>query len=132
MVIFNHLLHENGHQSEDIIGFYERNEMIYREMISFRRSIEGKKANEIYKAYNRNSVELVIESNADIGVEYDFTIITPSDCEACQHLTDKIISKKEALKNDTIPYEKCTRKQVCVCLLSIMPRRDENGRLIFI
>ncbi|MEO2071854.1 MAG: hypothetical protein ABGW99_11025 [Zunongwangia sp.] len=130
--IFNRLLIENKHQSRDLIEFYERNRLIYSEMISFRRKIEGKKANEIQNMYNRNIVELELEKNSENGIAYDFTVITPQDCKACQHLTDKVISKREALENNTIPYENCTRTQGCVCLISIMPRRDENGRLIFI
>src|SRR5690606_30762123 len=59
--IFNHLLDANLQQSTDRIKFYERNELIYSEMINFRRSVEKKNGNEIQKLLNLNRVNLALE-----------------------------------------------------------------------
>ena len=129
--IFNYLITENAKQSDSLLDLYKRNESIYREMLSFRRKVEGKKANEIQKLYNKNQVELELQELSDSAVEYDFTIITPKNCKSCEHLTDKIITKQQAIKNDIIPYSDCERLGGCVCLICVIPKRNEEGRLIY-
>lgn len=128
--IFNYLLNENAKRSDDVIGFFKRNDQIYIEMLSFRRKIEGKKANEILKIFNTNRVNLELEQNISSKLEIDFIIIGTMDCEESKKIDGKIVSKSEAIENNIIPYEKCTRNQGCVCLMSAKPRRDKNGRIV--
>lgn len=125
--IFNTLLNENASQSKDVINFYKRNERIYTEMISFRRRIEKKPANELHKIWNKNRLELTYESS---NLEMDIMISVSKDCEYFEKLNNKILSFKEALKNDIIPYEHCQREQGCVCGFLFQPKRDETGSLI--
>lgn len=125
--IFNFLLNENVKQSRDIINLYKRNDEIYMQMLYFRRKIEGKPANEIQQALNYNRLELKIETTP---YEFDLIINGTKDCQACKNIDRKIITIKEALKNNIIPYNKCTRKQGCACLYSLKLKRDNNDRLI--
>jgi hypothetical protein len=128
--IFNHLLSENAKQSDNLLDLYKRNERIYGEMISFRRKIENKNANEIQKAYNENKVNLDLETGLNSTFEMEFKIIGVNDCEQSRKISGSSITIEQALKNETIPYENCTRKNGCVCLMSFVPKRDENGSLI--
>tara|TARA_B100002052_G_C15839279_1_gene579369 strand:+ start:857 stop:1417 length:561 start_codon:yes stop_codon:yes gene_type:complete len=128
--IFNHLLNENAQQSENLKDLFERNQKIYSHMISFRRRFEGKKANEIQRLYNLNRVNLDLESNRNSNFEIDFVIIGTNDCDESKRISELIITKQQAVENNVIPYSKCTRKQGCVCLMGVMPKRDVNGRLI--
>lgn len=128
--IFNYLLNENAKQSEDAVGLFKRNDQIYTQMLSFRRRVEGKKANEILKIFNTNRVNLELEQNISSRLEIDFIIIGTKDCEESEKVDGKIISKREAIENNIIPYEKCTRNQGCVCLMNVKVRRDKNGRIV--
>ncbi len=125
--LFNTLLSENALQSKEITDFYNRNERIYNEMISFRRKIEKKPANEIHKIWNKNKLELTFESS---NLEMDVIICASYDCEFKNEINNRIISFKEALKNAIIPYDNCKRKQGCVCCFVFQPKRDINGTLI--
>ncbi|AOW18423.1 hypothetical protein LPB03_13585 [Polaribacter vadi] len=129
--IFNHLLNENAKQSENYIDLLKRNDRIYSEMLHFRRKFEQKKANEIQKLYNENKVNLDLESNLHSNLEMEFIIIGTNDCEESKKISEKTITIKQAIENKTIPYEKCTRKQGCVCLMGLKPKRDEKGNLIW-
>lgn len=128
--IFNHLLNENAKQSESLKSLYKRNEKIYSQMLYFRRRFEGKKANEIQKLYNTNKVNLDLESDLHSSLEMEFVIIGTNDCEQSKRLSEKIIAKEQALQNNIIPYEECSRRQGCVCLMGMKAKRDKNGRLI--
>lgn len=125
--IFNLLLSENAKQSKDIIKFYKRNDEIYLQMLYLRRKIEGKPANEIQQALNNNRLELYLETTQ---YEFDVIISATNDCEACQNIDRKIITIKEALKDNIIPYNECKRKQGCACSYSIKLKRDKNDSLI--
>lgn len=128
--IFNHLLSENAKQSESLKSLLERNEKIYSQMIYFRRRFEGKKANEIQKLYNTNKVNLDLESDLNSSFEMEFVIIGTNDCEQSKRVSEKTITIKQALENNIIPYEQCSRRQGCVCLMGMKAKRDENDRLI--
>tara|TARA_R110001606_G_scaffold113742_1_gene240974 strand:- start:628 stop:1185 length:558 start_codon:yes stop_codon:yes gene_type:complete len=128
--IFKYLLNENAKQSENLTNLFERNEKIYSHMISFRRRYEGKKANEIQKLYNENKVNLDLESDLHSSLEMEFVIIGAKDCKEGKKICEKIITKKQAIENNTIPYEQCSRIKGCVCLMAMKPKRDKNGRLI--
>ncbi len=128
--IFNLLLDENSKQSVHLKDFYSRNVQIYSQMISFRRKVESKKANEIQKLYNSSKVNLDLESCATSTFKFDFVIIGTNDCEQSKKISGKSITKEQAILNNVIPYEKCSRKQGCVCLMSMVPKRNSNGSLI--
>lgn len=128
--IFNHLINENAKQSVSLIDLYTRNDRIYREMISFRRRVEGKRVNELQKLYNQNKVNLDLESGLSLGFEMEFVIIGVNDCEESKKISCKHITVEQALQNNIIPYENCTRRQGCACLMSLIPKRDANGNLI--
>lgn len=128
--LFNNLIEQNHKQSKDLKGFYERNDLIYQEMINFRRKHEKKNANEIRKLFNFNRVSLQL---LDINDQFywQFQIIAANDCEACKNLNGLNISINDALKNEFIPYESCDRKVGCVCMMGLTAKRDENGKLIY-
>lgn len=125
--IFNFLLNENASKSKDVIDFYKRNDEIYQQMLYFRRKIERKPANEIQQLLNYNRLELKIETTQ---YEFDVIICATNDCEACQNIDRKIITIKEALKDNIIPYNECKRKNGCACTYSIKLKRDKNDDII--
>ena len=52
------------------------------------------------------------------------------NCEKSKKKSQKTITIKQAIENETIPYEKCTRKQGCACIILMRAKRDINGKLI--
>ncbi|RXG16001.1 hypothetical protein DSM03_103186 [Leeuwenhoekiella aestuarii] len=129
--LFNTLLDENSKQSTKLIDFYKRNARIYSQMISFRRKFENKKANEIQKAYNFNQINLDLESMKDSNLEIEFLIVGVNDCKQSERISNKPITKEQALLNNTIPYDMCSRNTGCVCLVAVRPKRDSDGKLIW-
>ena len=127
--IFNNLLNENKIQSNDVLGFYKRNLTIYSAMLSFRRKVEHKKANEIQALYNHTRVNIDL-LNRNNPLHYHFGLIGCSDCEKSKELTGTYISIEEALENKKIPYSECTRRQGCACGMGMVVKRDKNGNLM--
>ncbi len=128
--IFNNLLNENKIQSNDVLGFYERNLKIYSAMLDFRRRIEHRKANEILALYNLTKVNIELQNRRN-SLHYHFGIIGCKDCDESKELTGTYISITEALENKTIPYSECTRRQGCACGMAMVGKRDSEGNLMF-
>ena len=63
-------------------------------------------------------------------IEIDFKIMTGQNCEASKGLDGKIVSREDAFKNNIIPFDMCSRKTGCICMLNAIPKRDENGYII--
>ncbi len=128
--IFNNLLNENKIQSNDVLGFYERNLKIYSAMLDFRRRVEFKKANEILALYNHTKVNIDLLNRGN-GLHYHFGMIGCNDCEKSKDLTGTYISINEALENKTIPYSECTRRQGCACCMVLVVKRDNEGNIMY-
>ena len=128
--LFNNLIEQNQKQSKDLQGFYERNDLIYQEMIYFRRKHEGKPANEIQRLFNYNRVNLNL-LQIDNQFYWQFQIMIGNNCKACENLEGFKVSSDDALKNELIPYEKCDRKAGCTCMMALTAKRDKDGKLIF-
>ena len=125
--IFNHLLHENASQSQDITGFLKRNRDIYLQMHNFRRVIEGKKAHEILQLLNKTKLELTYEQS---NLEMDAFVVGAPDCTAFLTIQGKKFPIRDLFKKEVIPYDTCTRERGCVCGYAYEGRIDSQGSLI--
>lgn len=125
--ILNYLLIESAKNAQEVVEYYNKSEKIYLVMVHFRRDYEKQPSNKLHKLWVENRMHLNIEqSNLDIN----FKISAGNDCIASKSIDGKIISKEIALKNETIPYDECSRVLGCTCMMIAIPKKDLNGRLV--
>lgn len=125
--IFQSLLYESAKQSKTEQELYKYQNMIYMEMLWFRRKVEKVKANEILQLALASLVRKTIsETNFQLKVE----IISGHCCPYCDNLNQHMFSSEEVLKNQYLGSRDCTNPQGCNCTYAFVPMRDEDDNLI--
>lgn len=105
--------------------FFENQRKIYLLMSEFLIE-EDKSRSHITDALNK----LEIKKAGLLKFEVDIQIIGNRDCEYGKNMDRLIINYETALNNFPLDYSKCLRNEGCVCNVGIVPKRDENNRLI--
>lgn len=114
---------------EKTSNFYLKQKSIYSLMTFFSRKLEGKKSNHTYKLLNDFDVLQQIKDSNAYGLEMEFAVLF-GDCNECNNIEKTRYSITEAMKNDFIPYDSCTRTRGCVCNFTLVPKTDKEGSLI--
>lgn len=79
---------------------------------------------------NQQSNERTLQQAMDFEYQLDVVIIGAKDCPESQELAKRMMSPKEAIQLQILPYANCSRNRGCICLYTFTARRDDRGRLI--
>jgi hypothetical protein len=82
--------------------------------------------NHIQKASHHNELLIADEGEWKTNVE----LLCISCCPACDALDGQVMDLEQALREQPLPPDNCTRKAGCVCLYVYIAARVENNRLI--
>lgn len=112
-------------------GDYSTQSGIYHSMAAFVAEYDGKNGNKykrksLAQEVNKAQMEAVRSSQSAV---WELEIIADPDCEHAKYLD----GNKLPITNDLVlplANDNCTR-EFCRCTTSIVPKRDEDGRIIF-
>ena len=89
--------------------------------------VDGKNGTNIQRLANYYALKLV-----DLAPYKTYVmIISDERCPEGCAVNGVSIPLEDALRNQPIPYEKCSRPQGCICCYGIHGERGEEGRLLF-
>lgn len=124
--IFQKLLFETAKQSKTEQELYKYQNIIYSEMVWFRRRVENTKANEILQL---SLSALIRKSISEVDFQIKIEIISGHCCSYCDKLNGQLFSTEDVLKNQYLGSAKCSNTKGCNCTYAFVPQRDKNGNL---
>lgn len=129
--VFQKILTEvaNAFQKGDITEeqFYRENKDIYFEMTFFQRRHENKKGNHVFQLALYNDL---LYNKYRTRLKLNVVIISGHCCTFCNNLNNQQIPFEEALKEQYLGSNNCTRECGCNCTYAFRTLRDSNGKLI--
>ncbi|WP_407533755.1 hypothetical protein [Elizabethkingia miricola] len=125
---FNYYLHQNPTN-------FNNQMILYSAMESFtRKYVKNENPYRLRKLYYEAQLNDFKIQSLDSDLESSFSINShgSNPCSICLSDNGKEYEIDYLLDNKILPHKECTCEGGCNCFYGLRPKRDENGRLIFI